>query len=291
MAQSAAPRDMFIATLWMLGAIASFTAMAIAGREVSVDLDTFEIMFFRSLIGIVIVVSLGAATGKLARVKTDRIPLHFIRNICHFFGQNMWFYALPLIPLAQLIAIEFTSPIWVLLLSPLLIGERITRIGAIAAGLGFIGVLLVAQPGAGPISAGIFTAAFAAIGFALSAIFTRKLTSDQSITTIMLYLTVMQAVFGGICILLFSDFNLPSATSVPLVFIIGCAGLLAHFCLTTALSLAPASVVMPLDFFRLPVMAFIGMAFYTEPLSLLIFAGAALIFGANYLNIVYGQKR
>ena len=291
MAESATPRDIFIAALWMLGAIASFTAMAIAGREVSVDLDTFEIMFFRSLIGIVIVVSLGAATGKLAGVKTDRIPLHFIRNISHFFGQNLWFYALPLIPLAQLIALEFTLPLWVLLLSPLLLGERITRIGAMSAGLGFVGVLLVAQPGSGPLNIGIITAAFAAIGFALSAIFTRKLTSDQSITTIMFYLTVMQAIFGGICILLFSDFNYPSPTSVPLVILIGCAGLLAHFCLTTALSLAPASIVMPIDFFRLPVMAFIGMLFYGEAFSLLIFAGALLIFGANYLNIVYSQKR
>jgi drug/metabolite transporter (DMT)-like permease len=107
----------------------------------------------------------------------------------------------------------------------------------------------------------------------------------------MLYLTVMQAAFGGICILLFSDFNFPSASSVPLVFIIGVAGLLAHFCLTTALSLAPASVVMPIDFFRLPVLAFVGMLFYAEPFSLLIFAGAVLIFGANYLNLVYSQQR
>lgn len=290
MAKSATPRDILVAALWMFGAIASFSAMAVAGREVSDDLDTFEIMFFRSLIGIAVVLTLGHFTGKLGGVKTNRLPLHFIRNMSHFIGQNLWFYTLPLIPLAQLIAIEFTLPLWVLLLSPLLLGERITRIGALSAGLGFAGVLLVAQPGAGPINIGIFTAAAAAISFALSAIFTRQLTSDQSITTIMLYLTVIQAIFGGICILLFSDFNWPSGVGVPFIILIGFSGLLAHFCLTTALSLAPASIVMPVDFFRLPVIAIIGMLLYDEPFSHLIFVGAVLIFGANYLNIVYSQR-
>ena len=290
MTKPKAEHDVVKAAIWMLGAIASFTTMAIAGREVSYDLDTFEIMFFRSLLGIVIVSSAATLLGKWTEVKSDRLTLHFTRNISHFVGQNLWFYALPLIPLAQLIALEFTLPIWVLLLSPLLLNERITKFGAIAAIVGFIGALLVAQPGNGPISIGIFTAAGAAIGFALSAIFTRKLTRDQSITCILFYLTVMQAIFGGICILLFSDFNLPAPSSVPLVILIGLAGLLAHMCLTNALSLAPASTVMPVDFIRLPLIAVVGMIFYAEPLSVLVFVGAILIFGANYLNLVYGQK-
>ena len=282
--------DVVIAALWMVGAIVSFTAMAIAGREVSSDLDTFEIMFFRSILGIFIVAGAITAFGKWHEVKTDRLGLHTIRNLSHFTGQNLWFYSLPLIPLAQLIALEFTLPIWVLLLSPLFLGERITRWGAGTAVVGFIGALLVAQPGTGPLSIGIFTAAGAAIGFALSAIFTRRLTRDQSISCILLYLTVMQAIFGAICVALFSDFNYPAPTSIPLVILIGCAGLFAHLCLTTALSLAPASTVMPVDFARLPVIAIIGMVFYQEPFSLMVFAGAVLIFGANYLNIVYGQR-
>jgi len=278
------------AAIWMIGAVLSFTVMAIAGREVSYDLDTFEIMFFRSLIGIVIVTSVTSYFGKWSEVKTNRLALHSIRNMSHFVGQNLWFYSLPLIPLAQLIALEFTLPIWVLLLSPIFLNERITKLGATTAVVGFIGALMVAQPGGGPISIGIITAAAAAIGFALSAIFTRKLTRDQSITCILFYLTVMQATFGGICILLFSDFNFPAAASVPLVILIGIAGLAAHTCLTNALSLAPASTVMPVDFIRLPLIAVVGMLFYAEPFSIMVFAGAVLIFGANYFNIIYGRK-
>ena len=66
---------------------------------------------------------------------------------------------------------------------------------------------------------------------------------------------------------------------------IAVAGLVAHFCLTTALSLAPATIVMPIDFTRLPVIAIVGMLLYAEPLDPFVLLGAALIFGANYYNI------
>lgn len=277
------------AALWMTGAIASFTAMAIAGRAVSFELDTFEIMFFRSLIGIAIVFAVGYAAGTLGQIKTDKLGLHGLRNVAHFTGQNLWFYAITVIPLAQVFALEFTTPIWVILLSPLLLGERITKYGALAAAIGFLGVLIVAQPGRTEISPGLMAAAFCAVGFALSAIFTRKLTRTQSITCILVWLTVMQAVFGLICAGLDGDIALPSTASLPWLVLIGCAGLLAHFCITSALAIAPASVVMPMDFVRLPVIAIIATLLYLEPLDPFVFLGAALIFGANYLNITRGQ--
>lgn len=273
------------AALWMIGAIISFTSMAIAGRAVSLELDTFEIMLYRSLTGIVIVVAAATATGRTAQFRTARPGQHFIRNICHFTGQNLWFFAIASIPLAQVFALEFTTPVWVILLSPLLLGERLTRSGMIAATLGFIGILIVARPDPDNISPGILAAAGCAVFFALTAILTRKLTRTDSITTIMIYLTTMQAVFGLVCAGVDGDIAVPSMASLPWVILIGCAGLLAHFCLTTALGLAPASIVMPMDFARLPTIAVVGMLLYDEPLELIIFAGAALIFVANYLNI------
>jgi len=275
----------------MTGAIVSFTSMAIAGRAVSFELDTFEIMLFRSLTGIVIVVVVGGLAGTLRQVNRQELPLHALRNLAHFTGQNLWFFALTAIPLAQVFALEFTTPIWVILLSPLLLGERITRIGAIAAALGFAGVMIVTQPGHTSVSAGTIAAATAAIGFALTAIFTRKLTRTQSITCILFWLTVMQAVFGLIAAGFDGDIAWPSQGTVPWLILIGCAGLLAHFCLTTALSLAPASIVMPIDFVRLPVIAIVAAQIYAEPLDPLVFAGAILIFGANYLNIRASASR
>jgi drug/metabolite transporter (DMT)-like permease len=279
------------ACLWMIGAIGSFTAMAIAGRQVSFALDTFEIMTYRSLLGIVIVCVVAGMTGTWRQINRQQLGLHAVRNIAHFTGQNLWFYALTVIPLAQVFALEFTTPIWVLLLSPLLLNERMTRIGMIAALIGFLGVLIVTRPGSAPVSPGLIAAALCAIGFAFSAIFTRRLTRTQSIPCILFYLTVMQAIFGLICAGYDGDIALPNAATLPWLVLIGCAGLFAHFCLTTALSLAPASVVMPIDFARLPAIAIVGALVYAEPLDPFIFLGAALIFGGNYLNITKGQTR
>ena len=279
------------ACLWMIGAIFSFTSMAIAGRQVSFALDTFEIMTYRSLLGIAIVCSIGYATGTWRQINTQQLGLHAVRNLSHFIGQNLWFFALTMIPLAQVFALEFTTPIWVLLLSPLVLGERLTRVGLIAALIGFIGVLIVTRPGSAPISAGLIAGALCAIGFAFSAIFTRRLTRTQTITCILFYLTVMQAVFGLICAGYDGDIALPTAATLPWLVVIGCAGLFGHFCLTTALSLAPASIVMPIDFARLPTVAILGALIYGEQLDPFIFLGAALIFGGNYLNITKGQSR
>jgi len=282
--------DILRAALWMSGAIISFTSMAVAGRAVSFELDTFEIMMFRSLTGVIIVIVLGGVTGTLHDVNRQRLGLHTVRNLAHFTGQNLWFYALAVIPLAQVFALEFTTPIWVILLSPFLLGERINRIGAFAAALGFVGVMIVTQPGVTPISAGIIAAATAAIGFALTAIFTRKLTQTDSITCILFWLTIMQFCFGLITAGYDGDIALPSSGSIPWLILIGCAGLLAHFCLTTALSLAPTSIVMPIDFIRLPVIAVVAAYLYSEPLDIWAFVGAVCIFGANYVNIRFGTK-
>lgn len=274
----------------MIGAITSFTIMAVAGRTVSIELDTFEIMLFRSLTGILIVLTVAKISGTLSQVSTRKVNLHFTRNICHFAGQNLWFYAITLIPLAQLFALEFTTPIWVILLSPLLLKERMTAIGLISAGIGFIGILIVARPDPANLSTGVVAAAACAVFFALTAIVTRKLTRTETITTILFYLTVMQAAFGLICAGYDGDISLPSAGTAPWVIVIGIAGLVAHFCLTKALSIAPASIVMPIDFVRLPAIAVVGMLLYDEPLELLVFVGAALIFAANYLNISYATR-
>ncbi|SER43541.1 Permease of the drug/metabolite transporter (DMT) superfamily [Tranquillimonas rosea] len=278
------------AAAWMAGAIVSFSAMAVAGREVSLELDTFEIMTYRSLVGVVLVLIGASALGTLREVSTRRFGLHVVRNVFHFTGQNLWFFAIATAPLAQVFALEFSAPIWVALAAPFVLSERLTRTRLIAALVGFAGILIVARPDMSGLAPGLLPAALAAFGFAGSILTTKILTRTATITCILFWLTSMQAVFGLVCAGLDGSIALPSAGNLPWIGVIGLAGLMAHLCLTTALSVAPATLVVPFDFLRLPVIAAVGMLMYAEPVALSVAVGAALICGANYLN-VYAERR
>ena len=277
--------DTLRACLWMLGSIASFTSMAVAGRAVSLQLDTFEIMLYRSVVGVIVVLSLATVTGSIRTVTTRDLPLQIGRNIAHFTGQNLWFLAITMVPLAQVFALEFTSPLWVLLLAPLLLGERVRAAQYLVAAIGFGGVLLVARPFDGSVHPGLIWAGLAALAFAVTNLLTRRLTRSQTVTGILFWLTLLQLVFGLICAGFDGDIALPDAAALPWTVLIGVAGLTAHFCLTNALRLAPASTIMPVDFARLPIVAVIGAAFYAEPLDPLVLLGGAVVFVAAWANL------
>ena len=286
------PARIGTAALWMVGAILSFSAMAVAGREVSAELDTFELMTFRSAIGLALVAAFALATGRAGAWRTGRPGLQALRNVFHFTGQNLWFHAVAVAPLAQVIAIEFTSPLWVALLAPFLLGERLTALRAAAVAAGFGGVLLVAAPWQdGGLASGAAFAALAAIGFAATGIATKVLTRTEPLLTILLWLTGLQLVFGIACAGWDGDVALPSAATWPWVVTVGLCGLLAHLSLTRALTLAPASVVMPIDFARLPLIAALGAVLYREGLPAATLAGAAVILAANWLNLREAARR
>ena len=274
------------AAAWMTGAIVSFTAMAVSGRELADSHDTFEIMTYRSLMGIVIVVSVASWAGTLREIGLKNLHLHAIRNAFHFAGQNLWLFAVIATPLAQVFALEFTSPIWAMFLAAVVLAEPLTRIRVLSALIGFAGILLVARPDSSlAFSPGLVAAGLAAIGFAGAAVFTRLLTRTTTISCILFHLTAMQAIMGLVAAGHDGRIAPPTFESAPLLAVVGICGLVAHFCMTKALSIAPAAIVMPIDFARLPIIALVGIAFYSEPLDLLVLLGAAIIFLANYINI------
>ena len=97
------------AAFWMVGAMISFTLMAVAGRSLASELDTFEIMMYRSFIGILLVLAFSFYFKTITEVNLLKIRLHFFRNLMHFIGQNLWFYAVIFVPLSQMFAFEFST--------------------------------------------------------------------------------------------------------------------------------------------------------------------------------------
>lgn len=275
------------AALWTAGALASFIAMAISGRELASELSTFQILFFRSLIGLA-VISIALSRTGWSQIRTTRPVLQVVRNIAHYVGQFGWFYGIALLPLAQVFALEFTIPIWATFLAPFLLSERITAGRLATIVIGFIGILIILRPGMVPINLATMAVLMAAVGYALAHLMTKMLISTDSPLTILFYMTVVQLPLGLVPSLY--DWVWPSQLMWPWLIVVGLSALCAHYCLSRAFILADALMVLPMDFLRLPLIALIGYLFYNETLDVLVFIGALVILGGNIIGVTTEAK-
>lgn len=279
-----------LAFAWMMGAVASFALMAVAGRAIQVEMNTFELMLYRSFIGFAVIAAVIATTRRgFAQVRSPAPLLHVRRNLWHYAGQNFWFYAVAAIPLSQLVALEFTNPLWVALIAPFMLGERLNRAKLAAIAIGFLGVLVVARPGVSPLEWGHAAGLLAAAGFAMNTIYTKQIMRFDSVLCVLFWMTLSQGAMS-FALSLPGGIPAPSPATAPWLVAVGLTGLTAHFSLTSALSHAPASVVAPMEFLRLPVIALVGVWLYAEPLHPAVLGGAGLIVVANAINLRAGRR-
>ena len=271
-----------MAALWMSGWLSLTLVMVVAGREATRELNVFELMELRSVLGLVLLYPLVHLNGGLAIVKTTRLRLHVGRNLIHYCAQLGWFFALTLIPIGQVVAIEFTMPIWTAILATTFLGERMTIWKVAAIVLGLVGVLVIVRPAAGEMNQGQLIALAAAVGFGISIALVKSLTRTESTLSIIFWMLVVQSVAGFAPTL--AAWVWPSAAIWGWIVVIAICGTFAHFCLARALY-ADATIVIPMDFLRVPLTATIGWLIYGERLDMLTIAGAALILTGNLLNL------
>lgn len=271
------------AALWMGGSIASFLTMTVAGRAIMPDLDVFQVMEMRSIIGWFILLPLVLASGGFAAMRTKRPMQHVGRNVVHYAGQFAWLQALTMIPLAQLISIEFTTPIWGALLAVFFLGERMSIRKAVAITLGLVGVLVIVRPGATAAEPGHLIMLAGAVCFGVSVVMVKSLTRTDSVVAIIFWMLVIQSVIGLVPAI--AVWRTPEAWMWPWILVVSFTGMSSHFCMARALSYADATVVMPMDFLRLPLSALIGFLFYTEQIDAFTAIGAALILAGNLFNL------
>ncbi len=272
-----------MAAFWMAGWLSLMLIMAIAGREATRELNVFEIMEVRSLLGFLLLYPLINRAGGFARLKTSRLPQHVGRNLIHYAAQLGWFLALTLIPIGQVVAIEFTMPIWTAILAAGFLGERMTTWKVAAIVLGVVGVVLIVRPATGEINPGQLIALGAAVGFGVSMALLKSLTRTDSALTVMFWMLVVQSVAGFLPTLYV--WTWPSAHAWGWMVVIAICGTYSHYCLANAMRYADATVVVPMDFLRVPLTATAGWLLYSERLDALTLLGAALILFGNLLNL------
>lgn len=268
---------------WMMASIALFLLMAVSGREVTREIDVFQAMEMRSVIAFFMLLPFVFREGGFKAMRTGILPAHIARNAAHYVGQFAWLMGITMIPLAQVIAIEFTAPIWAALMAATFLGERLTWRKCVAIGFGLVGVLLIIKPGAAPLDPGHMVVLGAAFFFAVSFIATKFLTRSDSATKIIFWMLIIQSVIGLIPAL--RAWTWPSAGVWPWIFVIAFTGTFAHFCIAKALSYADATVAMPMDYLRVPLSAVIGYFMYSEGVDTLMAVGAALIVAGNLFNL------
>lgn len=277
--------------LWMTGTLLSFSVMAVSIRLLAGRLSIFEILTVRSAGALIILMSLAAVSPSLrVGFAPRRLGTHFLRSAVHFGGQYSWALSLTLLPFATVFALEFTLPVWVLILAIAFLHERLTSGRIVVIVLGFIGSLVILRPGMEafqPASLLVLTASFL---YAVFNVLTKQMTSTESTFAIVFWMNLMQFPMG----LAGSDplfvLGLERWHILPVIGV-AVAGLSAHYCLTNAFRFGDASLVTPLDFLRVPLIALVGWWFFGESLDILVFVGALIILAGILWNLRAEAKR
>jgi drug/metabolite transporter (DMT)-like permease len=271
---------------WMVGTLLSFSVMAVSIRELARGgFNIFEILAIRSGGSLLILLLLLMLRPDLrVHALPRRMGLNTLRNSVHYASQYSWALSLTMLPLAMVFALEFTMPAWTALLAVWLLHERMTlsRLGVVVFGL--IGVLVILRPGIADFNPAAFLVLAAAFGYAITMITTKKLTMTETTFGIVFWMAVLQFPLS----LIGSDpsvfFHLDVRHTFPLLGL-AIAGLTSHYCLSNAFRAGDATLVVPLDFMRIPLIAVVGWVFYGERLDLFVLLGALIIVGGVLWNL------
>lgn len=268
--------------LWMGGAVLSFTAMAIAVRELQKHMGSFQIVFLRSLVMLSIVLLMLPRAG-VAAILTKRFSVHLWRNLIHFLGQVLWVYSIGALTLATVFAIEFTMPVWTALLAWIFLKERFTAPRVVMLALGLAGVLIIVRPGGSAFQLAALAMILGSLCYASSFIFTKRLSSTDSALAVLFWMSVVQTPISLATALPY--WVAPAPADAPWILGIGVGAFTAHYCMTRAMQLIDAMVAVPIDFIRLPLIALVGALAYGEALDPMVFVGAAVIFAGTYYSL------
>jgi len=273
---------------WMLGAVLSFALMAVAVRQLLRHMGILEILSLRTMVTLALVSTVIPRYG-FTPLRTRRFPLHAVRAVLHLAGQFCWMYAIGALALATVFAIEFTMPVWTAILAALFLGERLNQGRLVQLALGLIGVGIILRPGLGAFHPAALVMVLGSVFYASNMIFTKRLSATDSALAVTFWMSVVQMPITFVAAA--PTWVAPMLSDVPWIFAIGAGSFAAHYSMTRAMKLADATVVVPIDFIRLPLIAIVGALFYAEPFDPMVIVGAAVIFTGTYYSLAREQRK
>lgn len=276
------------AALWMGCAVLSFSFMALAVREMLRHIGAFEILFLRTLVTMLLVLAVLARQG-MATLRTRLFRLHLARALMHLGGQYCWIYAIGALTLATVFAIEFTMPVWVAVLATLFLGERMNRGRVTMLVLGLAGISIILRPDVGGLHPAALVMVLGSVFYAGNMIMTKRISAADSPLAVIFWMSLTQLPLTFVTAL--PQWVLPRPIDFLWAVVLGSGSYIAHYSMTRAMKLGDATLVVPIDFLRLPLIALIGALVYAEPLDASTFVGAAVIFAGSYYSLARESRR
>lgn len=281
---SVCPSAPIQAVVWMVASCASFAVMTGLIRHLSAAIDPVEIVFFRNLFGVVVMLPWLMRNG-LQVLCTRRLPLHGLRAAACLVAMTSWFYAISYTNLADAVALSFTTPLFATVAAVIFLGEMVRPHRWTAVFLGFVGTIIILRPGFQEISPLALLVLLSASMMAIAAVLAKSLTRTDPPGAIVFYAMLFltpASLFPALFV-----WQTPTFHECIYLLAIGSAATLSHICVVRALALADASAVLPFDFIRLPLIALVGYFAFGEKLDAWTGIGAAIIIGSS----VYVARR
>ncbi|MGH6901943.1 MAG: DMT family transporter [Geminicoccaceae bacterium] len=273
--------------LWMCAAATCFALMITLVRQLTDDLHPLQVVFFRTAFGLLAMLPWLLRQG-LGVLRTGRFRLHLLRALIGIFAMVGWFTTLSLMPLAEATALSFTAPIFTSVLAVLILGEVMRLRRWTATLIGFLGALLIVRPGVAAIDPVALLAIATAAVWATSTVLIKVMARTESagaITTYMALLTTPMTLLAALFV-----WQTPDLAQLGWAALLGAAGSIGHICMSRALAVADASLVAPLDYLRLPIVALIAFLAFGEVPNAWVWIGAAVI-AASSIYIAQREAR
>ncbi len=272
---STAPSQQLQAMLYMIAAACLFSIMVTSIRHVSVEVNSFIVVFFRNLFGIIIVAPIIARHG-FGFLRTSVPRLYGWRTVLGLGSMFLWFYGITVTPVAEAVALSFTAPLFVTVVAVLILGEKVGLPRWLATIIGFGGTVLVLRPGFAEVTQGHIMLIVSSILMGASIVTIKMLSATEPPGRIVAYMVILFTPVSFLPALYVWEW--PSWNAMFWLLVVGGAGTMAHMMFARALSKADASAVMPLDFMRLPLTAIIAYLAFSEVPDVFTFIGGAVIF-------------
>ena len=303
MSLSDAERSSFVGAYWAFAAVFAFSINDVVIKFLSGDYPLYQVMFVRSLIGLIFVVAvLVPLTGTLSMVKTSRLKIHLLRGLCVVCANFFFFLSLAALPLADAVAIFFISPMLISVFSVIFLQEYVGPRRWAAIIIGLVGVLIVVRPGTSAFQIASVLPIIAAIGYAFLHILTRRIGDTENATSMVFYIQVTFLAVSSTAglalghgsfdvfehpsaVFLFRAWVWPTTFDLSLMIFSGVVTSVGGYMISQAYRRSEAALVAPFEYIALPLSVAFGIILFAEIPDAIALSGIALIIVSGLVMI------